>query len=140
MVAVALPVRVAGGHSAAHSPLHALFVPVSASNRYSVWPSLLTSTVPTPGTLAVATAAGPLAAVVPLDVVPPWRPLPPADELLLFAHAARPIASAAIVKMVRIRNTFTHSSRFWSLVVAVCSARFSIVLRVGERSGSEARA
>jgi class 3 adenylate cyclase/tetratricopeptide (TPR) repeat protein len=51
--------------------------------------------------------AAPLA-IEGAEVAPPPYGLPPADELLLFAQAASPRASAAIIKMVRIRNTF-HS-------------------------------
>src|SRR5689334_5572702 len=69
-------------------------------------PSLLVRTVPTPGTFAAWIVAAPVApAGAELAPPPPYRPPAPADELLLLAQAARPRARAAIVKMVRIRNT-----------------------------------
>src|SRR3954447_21311384 len=87
--AVAPPFVVSGGHTLAHAPPHALALPLSASNRYSVRPVPSTRILPS-FEPASATDAPPEPAAGDADLVagPPSAPPQPATASAITATPA----------------------------------------------------
>jgi hypothetical protein len=94
-VAVGAPLEVSGGHALAHSPVHALVLPESCVNRYSVRPCESTRIVPS-ALLAVPTLVGGVDAFGVVDAVAPPPPPPHAATASGASAAAAVLARIAI--------------------------------------------
>src|SRR6185295_8406394 len=99
--ATGLPVTRSGGQAVAHAPVHALLVPWSAWNRYSVRPWESTRIFPRPPLLATPTLAECPAAVVAgcddaVALPPPPQPA--------TANATSGTAAAVVTSGIRRRR------------------------------------